>query len=262
MAEGEFCVVCGATGRPLVDGVCAECAADRTPLVSAPARAVVVLCPHCGARLVKDHWERENSSPLITAEDLYRFLVVHPEAGVRRMGWEEISSKGTVREMVGKADAVFRGAHREVTIPLSVRVEHRTCPDCSRKSGKFYTAIVQLRGPVEGRAERAPALRARLNVAWKEIMQDARPDWRKAVSWREELPEGWDVFFTDTLAARSVARLAQQRFSAEFRQSASLFGRKDGKDVYRVTYLVRIPRPGPTPKAEAPRHRTAARLEP
>lgn len=243
MEEGEFCVVCGATDRPLLEGVCGECAADRTVLITAPNRAVVVLCPHCGARQVKDHWEREESSPLLTAEDLAPFLTIHPEVGVRRVRWDEISATATVREMRGTADAVFRGARREVTIPLSVRTEHRSCPECSRKSGKYYTAILQLRGPDEGRPERAVELRARLDALWTEIMREARTDWKRTVSWREELPEGWNVFFTETLAARAVARVAQQRFGASFKQSATLFGRKDGRDVYRVTFCLRFPRP-------------------
>jgi nonsense-mediated mRNA decay protein 3 len=262
VTEAEFCVVCGSTGRELVDGVCAECAADRTPLVAAPERAVVVLCPTCGSRQVKDHWERPNSSTMLTAEDLTPILKVHPEAGLRRVRWEEVSATGTVHEMLGTADVVFRGARRSVPVPLSVRIEHRTCTDCSRKSGRYYTAILQLRGPEEGRAEKAAPLRARLDAAWKEVMREARSDWRKAVSWREELPEGWDVFFTETIAARSVARLIEQRYGAAFKQSASLFGRKDGRDVYRVTFLVRIPPPEPTPAPTTARTRGAEPLQP
>jgi NMD protein affecting ribosome stability and mRNA decay len=65
------------------------------------------------------------------------------------------------------------------------------------------------------------------------------------MSWREELPEGYDVFFTETLAARSVARVAKQKFHATVKESATLFGRKDGQDIYRVTLCLRFPRAGP-----------------
>ncbi len=245
--SGEFCVVCGATGRALVDGVCAECAADRTLLVSAPQRGEVVVCPHCGARQVANHWDRAGSSPLLTAEDLAPFLTVHPEAGVRRVRWEETQATATVREFVGRATVVFRGARREVEVPLSVRLVSKTCPDCSRKSGRYYTAILQLRGMTDRLTEKPAPLRARLDAVWKDLMADARSDWRHAVSWREELPEGWDCFFTDTLAARSVARLAKQRFGAKLTESASLFGRKHGQDVYRVTFCLRFPRPADPP---------------
>ncbi|HYA57349.1 MAG TPA: 60S ribosomal export protein NMD3 [Thermoplasmata archaeon] len=261
MEAGEFCVVCGATGRPLVNGVCPDCAADRSTLVTAPARAEVTVCPHCGARQVSKHWERHGSSPVLTAEDLAPFLTVHPEAGLRRIRWEETQSSATVRELIGRAHLSFRGVIRDIEVPLSVRVVSRSCPDCSRKSGKYYTALLQLRGPTERLSEKPPALRARLALLWKEIMEDAQPAWRRAVSWREELPEGWDCYFTDTMAARSVARLAKQHFGASMVESASLFGRKDGRDVYRVTFCLRFPRSSPEPPPTGGRGSRARRLE-
>jgi nonsense-mediated mRNA decay protein 3 len=243
MEGGEFCVVCGATGRPLVDGLCAECAAERTVLVTAPQRRTVTICPTCGAREVGAHWERSGASRLLTAEDLAPFLEVHPEAGIRRVRWEETGATATVRTYLGRVHVVFRGVARDLEVPLSVRVVSKTCPECSRKSGRYYTAVVQLRGPVEGRAERPLALRARLEQQWREVLRDAPLKSREALSWTEALPEGWDCYFTETLPARAIARLAKQRFGASLKESASLFGRKDGHDVYRVTFCLRFARP-------------------
>jgi len=240
--DAEFCVVCGATGRALTDGVCAECAADRTALLTAPNRGVVVICPHCGARKTGASWERSGSSPLLTAEDLLPFLRIHPEVGIRRIRWEEVSATATVRELVGTADVRFRGLEREAEVRLSVRTEHQTCPECSRKSGRYYTAVLQLRGGLERANEKSPALHARLDHAWSSLLAESRADWRNAVSWTEELPEGYDIFFTQTLAARAVAKLAKQKFGVKVKESATLFGRKDGQDVYRVTLCLRFPR--------------------
>jgi len=240
--DEEFCVVCGATGRPLTDGVCAACAADRTTLVTVPERAVVVICPHCGARKVGASWDREGSSPLLTAEDLAPFLRIGPEVGVRRVRWEETSATGTVRELTGTVDAIFRGEERPVEVRFSVRTEHQTCTECSRKSGRYYTAVLQLRGGLERANEKSAALHARLDRTWTSLLAECRPDWRKAMSWREELPEGYDVFFTQTLAARAVAKVAKLKFGATIKESATLFGRKDGQDIYRVTLCLRFPR--------------------
>lgn len=243
MSEGEFCVVCGATDRSLVNGVCAECDADRTRLLSAPRRGEVTICPHCGARQVGSHWERAGASPVLTAEDLSPFLEIPEGVGVRRVRWEETAVTATVREFVGRAEVRYRGVERVVEVPLSVRTVHRTCPECSRKSGRYYTATLQLRGALDdGPSEKAPQLRARLDIEWSRLVREMRPDWRKAVSWREELPEGWDCFFTDSLAARAVAKLAKQKFGASVKESSSLVGRKGGQDLYRVTFCLRFPR--------------------
>jgi len=240
--DPEFCAACGRTGRPLVDGICADCAADRTTLVAVPEHAEVVLCPTCGARLKGRQWEGAGSSSALGADDLAPFLVYAPEAGLREIRWEEVRSTATTRELLGRARVVFRGVEREVELSLSVRTVHRTCPACSRRSGRYYTAIVQLRGSGDRRAERARDLRERLAAVWQSIVREARADWRDACSWREERPEGWDCFFTETLAARSIARLARQRFGATVTESASLYGRKDGQDLYRVTFCLRFER--------------------
>ena len=241
MAEGEFCVVCGATDRPLEGGVCPPCAAERTVLVRARRHGSVVVCPHCGAREVRGRWERAGASRLLTAEDLRPFLEVHPEAGIRRVRWEEVSASANQRELRGSFHVVFRGEPREVELPLTVQLVSRSCPDCSRKSGGYYTAIIQLRGPAGGGTEKPQALRDRLEKNWSRLLREARPEWRKALSWQEERPEGWDCFFTETLPARAISKLAKQRFRVSVKESASLFGRRHGQEIYRVTFCLRFP---------------------
>ncbi len=241
MGSAEFCVVCGRTGVAVTDGVCAECAADRTELVRAPPRAEVVLCPTCGARRVGARWDRSGAPAVLGADDLARFLTVHPDVGVREVRWEEVEAAAGVHEMLGRARVRFRGLERTVEVPLSVRVTARTCTECGRRSGRYYTAVVQLRGEEAPRTRRSKELKDRLAERWEDLLKESRAEVRRAVSFSEERPEGWDVFFSETLAARGVARLAKQRYGVSVQESASLFGRKNGQDVYRVTFCLRFP---------------------
>ncbi len=240
-AAREFCVVCGATGLPLVEGVCARCYADRNPLVSTAPQATVVLCAQCGARQIGRHWERRGSTQSLGAEDLLPFLVPHAEAAIRRVRWSEVTPNPMLRRLRGEASVCFRGLERTIPVELTVRVVHRTCPDCSRRSGHFYTAVVQIRGPAEGSPLPAREMRERLAQVWETILAQARPDWREQHSWSERRPEGWDHFFVDTLAARAIAHRFRDRFGAEVKESASLYGRREGRDLYRVTFAVRLP---------------------
>ena len=241
MSSAEFCVVCGRTGRPLVEGVCAECAADRTTMVSAPEQVEVVLCPQCGARWSRGQWSRPGAPRVLSSDDLAPFLSVHPEVAVRTLRWEERARSPSLRELTGTATVRFRGLERTVPVVARARVVARSCTECGRRSGRYYTAILQLRGEAAPKTPRPKELRQRLDAVWKDLASEARSDWRSAVGWREELSEGWDVYFTDTLAARSVARLAKQRYGIGVVESASLFGRKNGRDVYRVTFCLRFP---------------------
>jgi nonsense-mediated mRNA decay protein 3 len=240
----EFCVVCGRTDVPLTDGVCPDCFAARTPLLWTDPQGALTICPTCGARQVGAHWERRGSSPnLLSPEDLVPFVRMHPEVGVRRIRWEETGQNPMLREMQATAALRFRG--RELTAPLrlTVKIVHRTCPECSRRTGHYFTARIQLRGPSERIGSSARRLRESLHARWEAQMADAKPAWRQALSWKEELPEGWDFYLTDTTAARALARYMRERLSADLKESATLWGRKHGEEVYRVTFRLRVPNP-------------------
>jgi nonsense-mediated mRNA decay protein 3 len=256
---GEFCVVCGRSDLPIEDGVCPDCFARRTPLVGAPERPMVVLCPTCGARRVGAHWEGRGRSPaLLGAEDLYPFLEIHPKASVRTVEWQEDSRHPLLREVEGTVHLRFRGTERTEQVRFTVKIEHRTCDECSRRAGHYFTATIQLRGGEDDREKPVPR-RDRLRAAWDAVIPEARGEWRHALSWFEELPEGWDFYLTDTLAARSLARLMKGRLGATLKESATLWGRKNGQDVYRVTLCLRVPTSAPAPRPARATPRPARR---
>jgi nonsense-mediated mRNA decay protein 3 len=249
---GEFCVVCGREDLPTVEGVCADCFAKRTPLVRVEGRPLVVMCPTCGARKVGQLWDRRGASTLLSPEDLMPLLVVHPEVGIRRVRWSEGGKNALLREIEASVDLGIRGQTRTETVRFEAKVEHQTCPDCSRRSGRFYTAVIQLRGE-EDNHEHPRALRERLDERWEELMPQTRASWRSSISWKEELPEGWDFYFIDTLAARSIARFGKVRLGGSLKESATLWGRKHGQDVYRVTFCLRVPPSAGSPRSREPR---------
>jgi nonsense-mediated mRNA decay protein 3 len=239
---GEFCVVCGRTDQPIEEGLCPDCAARRNRLLWVEGHPSVTVCPTCGARKVGQRWERRGASrTLLGAEDLTPLVSVHPEVGVRRIHWQEVEGDAAQRIFEGTAQVRFRGTERTVPVTLPVRVRMATCEDCSRKSGHFYTALLQIRGTSERLRGSSVALRARLDEAFSSILGETKREWQEAFSWREELPEGWDYYLVDTLAARSIARLAKNRLGATLTESATLWGRRHGQDVYRVTFCLRIP---------------------
>ena len=248
----EFCVVCGRTDVPLTDGECADCFARRVTLVTAPPRATIVLCPTCGSRLIRQHWEPSTGGDRLTGNDLTPLLTPHPDVGIRSVRWTELGGSALQREFEGEVRLRLRGRERTTGVRFTVKIEHRTCPDCSRKSGRYYTATIQVRAALDAPRETAVERRDRLDRLFTAALRDARPAWREAMSWREALPEGWDYYLTDTISARALARFVKQRLGADLKESATLWGRKDGHDVYRVTICLRFPNAPPEPRSVRP----------
>ena len=242
--DGPFCVLCGRTDVPLEEGVCADCYASHHPLVTTREHATVTLCPTCGARKTGRHWEGHGRSSMLGAEDLAQFLEPHEEVAIRHVEWTDTSVHPLMRNVEGAVALRFRGRERTELVRLTVKVVHQTCPECSRRTGHYYTALLQLRAEDPEGREKAPARRERLKRAWDDGMREARPQWREAVSWYEELPEGIDFYLTDTVAARALSRWLKERLGASLKESPTLYGRKDGHDIYRVTFCLRVPREG------------------
>jgi nonsense-mediated mRNA decay protein 3 len=246
MEEAGFCVVCGRTDQLVLDGLCVDCDVKRTPLVGAAAKAKVVLCPTCGSRQLSEKWEKwegTGSTTHLGAEDLAPFLRPREGVTIRTVAWEERGTLELRREIDASLAVRYRETERTAHVAFPVVIEHRTCTSCGRKTGHFFTAIIQLRGP-EGRLRGSGReRRVWLQETWDRVLPEARPEWRKALSWYEEKPEGWDIYVVDTEAARSLARWMKPRLNAKLTESPTLYGRHDGRDVYRVTYCLRVPAP-------------------
>ncbi len=52
---------------------------------------------------------------------------------------------------------------------------------------------------------------------------------------------GFDAYISTNALGRSISRDLISTYGAEYKESSSLQGQKDGHDIYRVTYLVRMP---------------------
>lgn len=243
--EGEggagFCVKCGAVRDDLIGALCFDCTAGGKRFVHAPESVAVELCPHCGARRVRNHWEPADDPEVLRPQDLNRNVTVDPPARLIRLDWVEGGHNPRVRMMTGKAVIAFGDAQKTEEFPMEARIVHITCPDCSRRGGRFYTAHIQLRAH-DAKAKRASReFNPWAHGLWERFLENAPKKPQESMSWEEELKEGWDVYFMDTAAAKSLARGFKDWCGAEVKESASLWGTRDGVELYRVTILVRLP---------------------
>lgn len=55
----------------------------------------------------------------------------------------------------------------------------------------------------------------------------------------KKIKNGIDIYLADKKIAQSVGKQLQERFGGEYRVSMSIFGKKDGKTLYRITILFR-----------------------
>jgi nonsense-mediated mRNA decay protein 3 len=252
-----FCVECGRELKEeeeLLGGICLTCFNERHPAIQLPPIIDLVRCPHCGAVYLRGGWR---NVPTVDADGGGH---VSSEVGsavpaVEAAVGEALSvvEHGTLRDTAiqvrpedSRAYAVEVTA--EVTIAgevvshvaaTRVRVRGEMCPVCSRRAGSYYEALVQFRGD-PGRPATTEDLREAEVLVGSELERLSEASREVFLVKQEERHGGLDFFISTQAAGAQVARTLAQRFNAAVSTSTSMAGRKDGRDLVRVTHAVRM----------------------
>jgi nonsense-mediated mRNA decay protein 3 len=242
-----FCVECGRDG-PTVDGLCQGCFRKRNPLVRPPESIDAVVCVDCRRVESGGGWVRvelETAIPMLLRER----VPTHPRA--ERVTFTHVSRAEDARNFGLSVKAAARISDIEVveSFRIRLRVQQGLCPMCNRRRSNYYEGILQVRAEDRALTEEE---RGRLVAFVQEaIARRSAKGEEVFISKVEEVRGGADVYLSSNRVARTVARELADAFRGTVGSSPKLFGQKDGKDLYRVTFVVRIPS-GPAPRGRDP----------
>lgn len=238
-----FCVECGAEGQELIGSICRECYAKKHVWARLPDHVDLVLCAHCSSMQLDDGWTDIGSVGEGTEAVLRRAVELPEEA--RLVGIKVRLVERDPRNMQASVDVRLSTHGTEFDIPLEtiVRMKRGSCKECSKKMGSYYEAVLQVRTTGtdregEGEAEIESFVRSRADA----LRKGSRSVF---ISRTERVRGGLDFYFSTSQAARAIARELQETRCAEYKESSSLWGKRGGEELSRMTYLVRLPGFGP-----------------
>ncbi|OGD45847.1 MAG: hypothetical protein A3K76_01860 [Euryarchaeota archaeon RBG_13_57_23] len=233
-----FCVECGREGE-LVGALCRDCYSKKHVQPTIADHVDLTICAHCQSMQTDKGWEDIGSIRQAAEAAIEDSLVLPKDA--KLSDFRVHLSEKDERNLEAKIAVMLVVQGHEFTRELLtiVRVKRGSCTECSKQQGRYYEAILQVRGP-------ARTLPKHLEADVERLVRDRVGAMRKSsrevfLSKVEKVKGGLDFYFSTVNSARSVARELQEVYCAEFKGSSSLWGRRDGKDVYRMTYLVRLP---------------------
>ncbi|KAA0003093.1 MAG: hypothetical protein FE048_02365 [Thermoplasmata archaeon] len=218
-----FCVECGKEVSKLYNGLCVKCYLKKEIFFSPPKKIDVFVCRNCGALKINKKWEKGMD------EIIANFLKKYVKKGIECV---EINFIPESKEVV------FKGMLNDVLIEerkkIDVRVKNSLCEMCCRIKGGYFEAILQIRGEQQLTKKEIERI--------DDIVYENLEKKEKAfVTKREERHGGIDYYIGDKHFAADIAKMLKEIFHAEMNVSSSLAGKKDGKEVYRLTYGIRIP---------------------
>lgn len=132
------------------------------------------------------------------------------------------------------------GFETEASASTIVRVKNTVCRICSRRTGNYYESILQIRGT--GKAPDRDLMDEALARVEKLVDMAAMTDPNAFITKMEIVPGGVDVYMSLIALGRACCKDLADLYCAETDESSKLVGQtRDGLDMYRVSYLVRLP---------------------
>jgi nonsense-mediated mRNA decay protein 3 len=225
-----FCPNCGRNVGKTYDGLCSDCFIDKLELIHYPKVLNAKRCPNCGYYFIKGKWTRDVVLEAISEVKMNEEAKDDEMIIKDEIGEDEISLHIT-------AIATVRGIRVEKEADMEIMLKSASCERCSRIASGYYESIVQVRA--DGRALIEEELKKCEEIAYKE--SDMGGD-RMAFVKVKEIKAGMDIYVGRKSLGRKIAKSIIGELGGKYSESAKIFGRKDGRNVYRTTLVVRLPR--------------------
>jgi nonsense-mediated mRNA decay protein 3 len=238
--KGNFCPKCGKLSE--TDGLCNQCRIGSTPWFTCDNRVKSTGCPSCGAIKVVNTWtdsvaERADLGPEIAKS------AVHFHKDVKKPSIEV-----TIRDLTlnrSRATLVLRGILYnkpvEVTCTVEILWHKEQCDRCNRISGSYYEGVVQVRA--EGRTPSTFEIQTAASVAQQvEDNLQAGGERLSFISDINEIHDGIDIIIGSQHIGLLISQGIVAQLGGRYTTHPKLIGEKNGRQLFRVTYSVRLPR--------------------
>lgn len=240
----NFCVGCGRECEESIDGLCISCWLDGRDLVTLPHHVDLHVCTNCREYDFGGRWVARDPAEAVQDAAVDALMVVKgAEVDAISTTMEEQDPR--VYEVGVHAECSVMGYPAEGDASTIVRIKNTVCRRCSRQLGSYYESILQIR-TASGRLD-DEAKEEALAMVENSVARQAANNRQLFITKMEIVPGGVDVYLSSIALGRSIAKELGEAFCAETKESPKLVGQTtDGQDMYRLTYLVRLPdyRPG------------------
>jgi len=210
----KFCFLCGKKSEKLIKGYCEECYKKKFQLIEVPEEISVTICSRCKKIKERYKWIENEIDEILRN----KIKVIGRDVSIRIEKNED--AKIHARGFLEGSKSI-----KEETHEVKIKLEKITCPTCSRKAGQYYESTVQIRGILTNDDMDAV----------DDVVLERGGFYRI-----KEVKGGYDLFISDKSLARKIVEVFSNRHKVEIKKSFKLLTRRDGKDIYRDTILLRI----------------------
>jgi len=188
-------------------------------------------CPKCGHFKISGRW-KDMSFYDVLRKEVEKHTFLHSDFNLDNLELE----KNKEYRLVFRGN--FRGLQVEFSRGIKFNVNKELCWRCRRESGGYYESIIQLRA--DGRKVLEDEIDSARRLIEEEIYSESENP-KAFISKVVERKEGIDFYLGSKEIGRKVSRKIASEFGGKIKESKKIFGREDGREIHRFTYLVRLP---------------------
>ncbi len=218
--------------------MCPSCFEEKTAIVEAPDFVDLTRCVHCGSSLVNGTWTRADLDLLLPGV-LREAIRVTDRADRYVLTHAARPLDAHTHDVTAKVAARFGDLEFVRSFHTKLRIRATVCPTCSRERGSYFASILQVRADGRDLTDREVAS---VRGFVEDAVDRAREAGEAFLSKVEAVRGGIDFYLSSNPLGRAIARDVVGEFGGTSGTAPKLHTRTAGRDVYRVTYLVRLPR--------------------
>ncbi len=234
-----FCVECGKETEIYKDGVCIECYLKTHQFTEGPKIIDITVCPHCGSYKYKNTWTN------VILNDVLRRIIKNNFKISKEL--KNIDINPVCKELDKGYDCTVyisgEIGNKEVTEEhkLIIRLKKTACDVCSKQFGGYHEAIIQVRAE-EKRTLSKNELTEIQNFVLN-LVESMHAGGKRSLFIADMgiTHGGLDFFISDKKDAYTITKKIKEEYGGTIKKSSSNVGMKDSKQVYRNTYLIRLP---------------------
>ena len=232
-----FCVECGKEKPIFRNGSCFECFIKNHEFTQAPSVLDIPICNHCGALKYKNTWTNDSFETMVKRYVNHTFDISKEirQKTISLVCQEQKEFVTCMVTIAGRIDDKPISESHEITIRLHPNV----CDICSKRFGGYHEAIVQIR-PSDHKIKKDKLAEIQHYIERSIFSMQRKGNRKLFIADKGQEHGGLDFFLSDKQAAFSIVKQAQDHFGGEITVSSKNIGMKDSKQVYRMTYLLRL----------------------
>ncbi len=233
-----FCVECGKEDPIFRDGTCINCYLKTHKFSEGPSIIDLTVCVNCDSYKFKNTWTAD------LFDDILRRTIRNTFDISKELKNVEITTECKKKQETVDCKLIISGFLDDMEVSeehnVTIRIKRAVCDVCSRQSGGYYEAIVQIR-PDRTKLSREEI--DDLGSTVRNLVEQIRSNGNRTlfITDEDEKHGGLDFFLSDKNSAQVIAKKIQDQYGGEIKQSSKNAGMKDSKQIYRMTYLIRLP---------------------